>query len=71
MLMIAFSFSCLQNVFIGMDIPIYDSQKMADEYDILDIGATEMLIEEDYVEVEYNVLALSARMRVKFSVLFF
>lgn len=33
-----------------MDIPVYDNKKMADEYDMSDIGMTEMSYEEDYLE---------------------
>ncbi|KAK3414564.1 uncharacterized protein At3g49140 isoform X2 [Eucalyptus grandis] len=39
------------NVFIGMDIPVYDNKKMADEYDMSDIGMTEISYEDDYLEV--------------------
>lgn len=35
---------------------MYDNRKMADEYDMSDIGTTELSYEEDYLEVECHVL---------------
>jgi len=42
----------LQNVLIGMDIPIYENKKVANEYSIFNIGSEDDLpFDEDYFEV--------------------
>ena len=51
-LKLIFKVSFLQNVLIGMDIPVFDNRRTVDEYDILYIGSDdEFLLSDDNVEV--------------------
>ncbi|XP_021644069.2 uncharacterized protein At3g49140 isoform X3 [Hevea brasiliensis] len=42
----------VENVLIGIDIPMYENKRVASEYDVFDIGSTDdILFDDDYFEV--------------------
>lgn len=41
----------LQRALIGMDIPLYDNRRTANEYNIFNSGNDEFSLDDDYIEV--------------------